>query len=95
MKVDPLQLAAAQVVPAGDAWQVPALPATLHEAQVPQLAVEQHTPSTQLPLAQSAEAAQVAPSALFSQDLPEQVNLNCWFVPPFQVHWPTGDPSAT
>jgi hypothetical protein len=47
---------------------VPAAPVTLHDVQVPQLAVEQQTPSTQLPLSQSAGAAQIWPSRLFPHD---------------------------
>lgn len=50
------------IAPAGTGRHVPALPATLHDAQVPQLAVEQQTPSTQLPLSHSAPAAQICPS---------------------------------
>ena len=50
------------IAPAGTGRQVPALPATLHDVQVPQLVVEQHTPSTQLPLSHSVPAAQICPS---------------------------------
>ena len=39
--------------PAGTGWQLPPLPATLQARQLPQLAVEQQTPSRQLPLSQS------------------------------------------
>lgn len=47
------------IAPTGTGLHVPADPATLHDVHVPQLAVEQHTPSTQLPLSHSAGAAQI------------------------------------
>ena len=49
------------IAPAGTGLQRPALPVTLHEAQVPQLADEQQTPSTQLPPSHSLPAAQIWP----------------------------------
>jgi hypothetical protein len=52
------------LVPAATAEQVPADPATLQAAQVPQLAVPQQTPSTQLPPWHSLPAAQDWPRRL-------------------------------
>jgi hypothetical protein len=46
------------IAPAGTGVQLPALPVTLQDRQVAQLADEQHTPSTQLPLSHSLPAAQ-------------------------------------
>ncbi len=46
---------------AGTGWQAPAPLGTLQEAQVGQVVDEQQTPSTQLPLSQSAAAAQIWP----------------------------------
>jgi hypothetical protein len=43
---------------------MPAMPATLHDWQVPQLAVEQQTPSVQLPLSHSLPPAHSWPSRL-------------------------------
>ena len=51
------------VLPAGTGWQEP-VPPRLHTWQVPQLAVEQQTPSTQLPLPHSAPPAQICPRRL-------------------------------
>jgi hypothetical protein len=45
--------------PVGTGVHAPALPVTLHARQVPQLAAEQQTPSTQLPLSHSAAAPQI------------------------------------
>jgi hypothetical protein len=59
-------------VAAGTGWQAPAVPATLHEAQVAQLADEQQTPSTQLPLSHSAPAPQIWPRRFFPQAPPVQ-----------------------
>jgi len=56
------------IAPTATGLQVPADPATLHDVQVPQLAVEQQTPSTQLPLSHSAGAAQICPSRFFPHD---------------------------
>lgn len=56
------------IPPAGTAVQVPAEPTTLHDAQVPQLGVEQQTPSTQLPLSHSADAPQICPRRFFPHD---------------------------
>lgn len=42
--------------PVGVGWQAPACPPTLQARQVPQLVDEQHTPSTQFPLAHSPPA---------------------------------------
>jgi hypothetical protein len=58
---------------AGIGWQVPALPATLQAMQTPQAAVEQQTPSTQLPLSQSAPTRQICPSRPPPQDPAMQV----------------------
>ena len=52
------------LVPAATAVQVPADPATLQAAQVPQLALPQQTPSTQLPPWHSLPIAQAWPSRL-------------------------------
>ena len=46
------------IAPAGTGVQLPALPVTLQDRQVPQLADEQQTPSTQLLLSHSLPAAQ-------------------------------------
>jgi len=48
--------------PAAIGWQEPACPPTLQARQVPQLAAEQHTPSTQFPLPHSPPALQSWPS---------------------------------
>jgi hypothetical protein len=50
-------------LPAGTGWQEP-VPPRLQIWQVPQLAVEQQTPSTQLPLPHSLPAAQIWPRRL-------------------------------
>jgi hypothetical protein len=55
------------MAPAGTGRQAPAPPATLHAVQVPQLADEQQTPSTQLPLSQSAPPVQSCPRRFFPQ----------------------------
>jgi hypothetical protein len=52
------------LVPAATAVQVPADPATLQAVHVPQLAVPQQTPSTQLPAWHSLPIAQAWPSRL-------------------------------
>ena len=49
------------IAPTATGLHVPADPATLHDVQVPQLAVEQQTPSTQLPRSHSEGAAQIWP----------------------------------
>ncbi len=48
--------------------QVPALPVRLQTWQLSQLALEQHTPSTQLPLAHSEPSEQIWPRRLRPQD---------------------------
>jgi len=58
----------ASIAPTGTGWQVPAAPATLHDVQVPQVADEQQTPSTQLPLSHSDGAAQIWPSRFFPHE---------------------------
>ena len=61
------------VTPAPMLAHVPRLPARLHARHVPQLAALQHTPSTQLPPAQSPPSLHVAPSpCLATQLLPLQ-----------------------
>ena len=50
--------------------QVPGLPVTLHDWQVPQLAVLQQTPSTQFPLPHSWFDRQATPSDLTGRQLP-------------------------
>lgn len=55
-------------VPAAIGWHDPAWPEMLHALQVPQLAEEQQTPSTQLPLPHSVPAPQSWPSRLRPQD---------------------------
>jgi hypothetical protein len=54
------------VLPAGTDWQEP-VPPRLQTWQVPQLAVEQQTPSTQFPLPHSVPAAQIWPRRLRPQ----------------------------
>jgi hypothetical protein len=54
--------------PAAIGWHDPAWPETLHALQVPQLADEQQTPSTQLPLPHSVPMAQSWPSRLRPQE---------------------------
>src|SRR5262245_31756604 len=56
------------IAPAGTGRQAPAPPGTLHAVQVPQLADEQQTPSTQLPLWQSAPAVQICPRRFSPQE---------------------------
>jgi len=53
--------------PAATGWQVPAFPVRLQTWQLPQLATEQQTPSTQLPLSHSPPAAQSWPRRLSPQ----------------------------
>jgi hypothetical protein len=65
-----VQRACGSATPLATLLQVPSLPATLQARQVAQLAVPQHTPSTQLPLLHSCAAAQVAPLALTARQLP-------------------------
>jgi hypothetical protein len=47
--------------------QLPALPVSAHERQVPVHAVWQHTPCSQRPEPQSAAAVQAVPSGFFPQ----------------------------
>lgn len=56
--------------PAVIGWHDPAWPETLHAWQVPQLAEEQQTPSTQLPLPHSCAEPQAAPVPLTATQLP-------------------------
>jgi len=56
------------VAPTATGLHVPADPDTLHDVQVPQLAVEQQTPSTQLPLSHSDGAAHIWPSRFFPHE---------------------------
>jgi hypothetical protein len=60
------------LVPAATAVQVPAEPATLQAAHVPQLAAPQQTPSTQFPPWHSLPIAQAWPSRLRPQEPPLQ-----------------------
>jgi hypothetical protein len=60
------------LLPAGTALQVPADPATLQAAHVPQLAAPQQTPSTQLPPSHSLPIAQAWPSRLSPHEPPVQ-----------------------
>ena len=62
------QLPCGSIAPTGTGLHAPADPATLHDVQVPQLADEQQTPSTQLPLPHSAGAAQIWPSRFGPQE---------------------------
>jgi hypothetical protein len=64
----------AWVVPFGTLAQVP-LPLMLHDWHPEQLEVAQQTPSTQLPLAHSFAAPQVAPFAFLATQLPAVVAL--------------------
>jgi hypothetical protein len=54
--------------PAATGWQVPAFPVRLQTWQLPQLATEQQTPSTQLPLPHSVPAPHSWPSRLGPQE---------------------------
>jgi hypothetical protein len=54
--------------PARTGVHAPALPPTLHAAQIPQLPDEQQTPSTQLPLSHSAPAPQICPRRFFPHE---------------------------
>ena len=56
------------IAPAAIGLQAPALPVTLQDAQVAQLADEQQTPSTQLPLSHSDAPAQICPSRFLPQE---------------------------
>jgi hypothetical protein len=56
------------VFPAGTGWQEPGFPVRLQTWHIPQLAAEQQTPSTQLPLPHSAPAAQSWPRRLRPHD---------------------------
>jgi hypothetical protein len=59
------------VWPGGTTVHVPALPATLHDEHVPQLADPQQTPSTQeLPVRHSSVDAQASPRRFFAPHLP-------------------------
>jgi len=51
--------------PAGTGWQEPAVPTTLQDRQLPQLAASQQTPSTQLSLSHSEPAPQIWPRRFF------------------------------
>jgi hypothetical protein len=55
------------MLPAATGWQDPGLPVRLQTWQLPQLALEQQTPSTQLPLSHSVPAAQSWPRRLRPQ----------------------------
>jgi len=65
------QTAAATAVPGGSGVQVPAFPVRLHEAQVPQDALAQQTPSAHIVLRHSEPAVQAAPSTLRLVQLPD------------------------
>lgn len=54
-------------LPATTGWQEPALPSRLQTWQLPQLPLEQQTPSTQLPLSHSVPAEQAWPRRLRPQ----------------------------
>jgi hypothetical protein len=93
---------------AGTRLQVPALPGRLHARQVPVQPPSQHTPSTQLPEAHSAAAAQDSPSPRLLAHVPalqKAVGLQSgWsaqperqlLLPPHQVtpHSPAGSRPA-
>ena len=49
-------------------WQVPPMPATLHDWQFPQLSAVQQTPSAQWPLSHSVPCVQSWPSRLSPQE---------------------------
>jgi hypothetical protein len=55
----------------GSGAQLPTLPGTLHARQVPVQALVQQTPSTQVPLRHSLEAAQVRPASFFGRQRPD------------------------
>jgi hypothetical protein len=61
-------------VPAAIGAQVP-VALTLQAWQVPQVLVEQQTPSTQLPLPHSCAVPQAAPSPLWATQLPPVVDV--------------------
>ena len=58
--------------PAGTVAQVPAVPVSAHDMQVPVHADWQQTPCAQIPLAQSGPMEQAAPSGSFPQLVPVQ-----------------------
>ncbi len=62
-----VQAPCGSVLPAGTIWQEPGFPPRLQTWQVPQLAVEQQTPSTQFALPHSVPEAQIWPSRLSPQ----------------------------
>ena len=67
--------------PSGTAVQVPTLPATSHDSQVPVHAVLQQTPSTHSPELQSAFSSHVPPVSFLATQPPSQVQL--------ESHWPS------
>jgi hypothetical protein len=71
-KPEPHSVLVEQAIPCG-LLQVPALPGVLHFAPPEQLAVEQQTPSTQLPDEQAPGFVDehVAPSASFTAHAPD------------------------
>jgi hypothetical protein len=69
------------IAPMGTGLHAPAEPATLHDVQVPQLADEQQTPSTQLPPSHSDGAEQIWPSRFLpheplTQNMPATQSLS-------------------
>ena len=58
--------------PAATSVQVPAVPASAHDRQLPVQAEMQHDPCSQKPLAHSVAAAHVAPFGFFEQVVPLQ-----------------------
>jgi len=65
------QFAAGSAPPLGTGVQVPCLPATAHELQLPQLDDPQQTPSVQWPLAQALSAVQAVPLGERSVQIPD------------------------
>jgi hypothetical protein len=74
INVVPLQLAAAQTVPAARFRHIPAEPGRLHALQAPHID-EQQTPSTQNPEPHSADVAHVVPSGLRAAQRPATQTL--------------------
>jgi hypothetical protein len=72
---------------AGTLEQLPTDPLKLHEEQTGQLALVQHTPSTQLPVEHPAAEVQLCPTPIFVQTPPMQLKLSA--VSQFVLAFPT------
>jgi hypothetical protein len=62
---------AGTAVPLASGVQVPAWPLMLHDAQVPQVALPQQTPSVHAPLRHSAAVVQLVPSGFRLVQIPD------------------------